>query len=39
MMSGPSDFPLDGIELSTAVGHWTIRVRAIDIAVPEAVIL
>ena len=30
MTSGPSDFPLDGIELSTAVGHWTIRVRAIE---------
>jgi hypothetical protein len=31
-MSSQSDFPLDGLELSTAVGRWTARVGAIDVA-------
>lgn len=30
-MTSRSDFPLDGLELSTAVGRWTIRVDAIDV--------
>ncbi len=31
MMSRPSDFPLDGMELSTPLGRWTVRVCAIDV--------